>query len=144
MPRRGRLNEQQLDELRRAYRDVDSASEEEFESFEERAAFERDHLSDQILNGVQSLLQQRGLTQKDLAKTLCVSTGRVSQILSGEQNLTLQTLAGLAAALEGHVLIRFTDDEGLAAEDYPHPRVPAQASTSAARARWEARASQGV
>ena len=143
MPRRGRLNEQQLEQLRRAYREVDSASEEEFESFEERAAFERDRLSNQIVDGVERFMRSHGVTQQDLAKSLGVSEGRVSQILSGDQNLTLKTLAGLAAALKGHFHISFTD-EGVTVVDLSRPDASARAVPAAARPRWKARASQGV
>ena len=37
----------------------------------------------------------------DLAGRMGVSPGRISQILSGSENLTLRTLAALAVALDG-------------------------------------------
>jgi transcriptional regulator with XRE-family HTH domain len=45
------------------------------------------------------VLQELGLSQADLAKRLGVTKGRVSQILSGRQNMTLRTLAAIGWAL---------------------------------------------
>ncbi len=77
-----------------------------------RAAYERESLSDQVLTAVREYMTGRNLTQQHLAAELGVSEGRVSQILSGEQNLTLKTLASLAAALKGHFEIRLVSATG--------------------------------
>ena len=45
-------------------------------------------------------MRARKLTRVDLAGRMGVSPGRVSQILSGGENLTLRTLAGVASALD--------------------------------------------
>jgi antitoxin component HigA of HigAB toxin-antitoxin module len=140
MPRRGRLNEQQLEQLRRAYLEVGESIPAEIpDSFEGRAAYERDHLSNQILGGVESFMRTHGVTQQELATRMGVSEGRVSQILSGDQNLTLKTLAGLAAALNGHFHIRFTD-ERVAAANRSNRALPPVAR----RPMWEARTRHGV
>ncbi len=45
-------------------------------------------------------LKQKGLSQKDLAKKMNVSTQQVNKILKGQQNLTLETISKLERALE--------------------------------------------
>ena len=52
----------------------------------------------QLTNEINWLMQERGLTRADLAASMGVSPGRVSQILGGGENLTLRTLAALAVA----------------------------------------------
>jgi transcriptional regulator with XRE-family HTH domain len=54
----------------------------------------------QLTNEVNWHMRERGLTRADLAARMGVSPGRVSQILSGGENLTLRTLAALATALD--------------------------------------------
>ncbi len=54
----------------------------------------------QLTNEVTWHMRERGLTRADLAARMGVSPGRVSQILGGGENLTLRTLAALAAALD--------------------------------------------
>jgi transcriptional regulator with XRE-family HTH domain len=47
-----------------------------------------------------TLLEERGVSRADLAKRLGKSKGFVSQILSGERNMTLRTLADVGFALD--------------------------------------------
>jgi transcriptional regulator with XRE-family HTH domain len=54
----------------------------------------------QLTNEITWSLRERGLTRADLATRMGVSPGRVSQILSGGENLTLRTLAALSTALD--------------------------------------------
>jgi transcriptional regulator with XRE-family HTH domain len=54
----------------------------------------------QLTNEINWHLQQNHLTRADLASRMGVSPGRVSQVLSGGENLTLHTLAGLATACD--------------------------------------------
>ena len=56
----------------------------------------------QLTNEITFHMRERGLSRADLAARLGVSPGRVSQILGGGENLTLRTLAALAAALDAH------------------------------------------
>jgi len=44
-------------------------------------------------------MAEHKVTRADLAQAMGVSPGRVSQILSGDENLTLRTLSAVAAAL---------------------------------------------
>src|ERR1700728_852848 len=53
-----------------------------------------------LTNEITWYMRERGLTRADLAARMGVSPGRVSQILSGGENLTLRTLAALSTALD--------------------------------------------
>ncbi|WKK20836.1 helix-turn-helix domain-containing protein [Streptomyces olivoreticuli] len=53
------------------------------------------------------LVAERGMSRKELADRMGVSPGRVSQILSGDENLTLRSLAAVAEALEVGVEVCF-------------------------------------
>ncbi|PWI45165.1 helix-turn-helix transcriptional regulator [Streptomyces sp. ICBB 8177] len=65
------------------------------------------------------LLTARGMTRADLAKAMGVSPGRVSQILSGDANLTVRTLASVAEALGARVEIKFFDPPRAADRSMP-------------------------
>ena len=54
----------------------------------------------QLTNEITFYMRERSLSRADLAARMGVSPGRVSQILSGGENLTLRTLAALATALD--------------------------------------------
>jgi transcriptional regulator with XRE-family HTH domain len=66
-------------------------------------------LARQATAALAGLLSKRGMTRKDLAQRMNVSPGRVSQILSGDENLTLRSLAAVAEALGTRVEIHFVD-----------------------------------
>ncbi|MEU7043777.1 helix-turn-helix transcriptional regulator [Streptomyces varsoviensis] len=66
-------------------------------------------LARQATASLAGLLAERGMTRKDLADCLGVSPGRVSQILSGDENLTLRSLAAVAESLDARVEISFYD-----------------------------------
>lgn len=44
-------------------------------------------------------MQELGMTRKDLARRLDVTPGRISQMLSGDENLTLKTIAAISGCL---------------------------------------------
>jgi transcriptional regulator with XRE-family HTH domain len=58
-------------------------------------------------------MSQHKISRADLAQSMGVSPGRVSQILSGDENLTLRTLSSVAAALgaEVEVILHAIDGE---------------------------------
>ncbi|MFD9905098.1 helix-turn-helix domain-containing protein [Streptomyces sp. NPDC059063] len=58
---------------------------------------------------VAGLLAERRITRTQLAELMGVSPGRVSQILSGDENLTLHSLANIAGALKMSVEVSFFD-----------------------------------
>ncbi|MGW0095106.1 helix-turn-helix domain-containing protein [Streptomyces sp. NPDC003328] len=69
-------------------------------------------LARQATASLAGLLNGLGKSRSDLAKAMGVSPGRVSQIMSGDSNLTVRTLAAAAEALGAGVEIRF----------YAHPQ----------------------
>ena len=48
-------------------------------------------------------MSQHKISRADLAHTMGVSPGRVSQILSGDENLTLRTLSSVLAAMDAEI-----------------------------------------
>lgn len=81
------------------------------DTFEGRATMERASLSAQVLHLVREQMDRDQITQQELAGRMGLSEGRISQILSGNQNLTLKTVSSLAAALHVHVSVRFEPGE---------------------------------
>ncbi|MEV0910876.1 helix-turn-helix transcriptional regulator [Streptomyces hokutonensis] len=71
-------------------------------------------LARQATASLAGLLAGLGKTRSELAKAMGVSPGRVSQIMSGDANLTVRTLAAAAEALGAGVEIRF----------YAQPQTP--------------------
>lgn len=58
-----------------------------------------------IANRVYDLLEQKGMSQKDLAKKLGKTETEVSRWLSGTHNLTLATIAKLSVALDDDIIM---------------------------------------
>ena len=54
----------------------------------------------EVANMLAAAVANSGIQQRDLAAHLNVSEARVSQILSGKSNLTIQTLAKIADILQ--------------------------------------------
>ncbi|MDX3078430.1 helix-turn-helix transcriptional regulator [Streptomyces sp. MI02-7b] len=76
------------------------------------------------------LLAARDMTRTELATAMGVSTGRVSQILSGDENLTVRSLAAAALALQAHVEIRFHDTPSAGKGTRPDAGDPSYGPTS--------------
>jgi transcriptional regulator with XRE-family HTH domain len=70
---------------------------------EERIDEELSYLVTHITNEISWHMRENELTRADLASRLGVSPGRVSQILSGSENLTLRTIASLTTALDARL-----------------------------------------
>jgi len=68
----------------------------------------------QVTNEITWYMSERGLTRADLAGRMGVSPGRVSQVLSGGENLTLRTLAGVLAALDARFEMQLAPREPVA------------------------------
>lgn len=64
-----------------------------------RRVFEEELLVGEATDTIAGLIESLGLPQKELASRLGVTPGRVSQILSGKENITLRSLASLGWAL---------------------------------------------
>lgn len=65
-----------------------------------------------FVDEVSWFMSENKISRNDLAQSMGVSPGRVSQILSGDENLTLRTLSSVAAALgaEFEVSMHAIDD----------------------------------
>lgn len=66
-------------------------------------------LARQVTTSVAGLLAEHQISRTQLAERMGVSAGRVSQILSGDENLTLRSLANIAQALEIEVQVHFVE-----------------------------------
>jgi transcriptional regulator with XRE-family HTH domain len=64
-----------------------------------RRTYEEEFLIAETTATIEGLLTSLGISQRKLADRLDVSESRVSQILSGEKNVTLRTLAAAGWAL---------------------------------------------
>jgi DNA-binding transcriptional regulator YdaS (Cro superfamily) len=76
---------------------------------EDSAELPAGRLARQATASLAGLLAARGVSRSELAKLMGVSPGRVSQMMSGDANLTVRSLASAAAALDACVEIRFFD-----------------------------------
>ncbi|HEX3964089.1 MAG TPA: helix-turn-helix transcriptional regulator [Trebonia sp.] len=65
-----------------------------------------------IVDEVAWYMTQHKVSRADLAQSMGVSPGRVSQILSGDENLTLRTLSSVCTALDAdfEVTLRPADE----------------------------------
>jgi len=87
-------------------------------------AFEQELLVGLTIDLLNSLANESGLTQRELAKRLDITEGRVSQILSGNQNISLKKLAALGWALGIRfelVPVALDDRRGTPAVNDPEP-----------------------
>ncbi|MEU1627575.1 helix-turn-helix transcriptional regulator [Streptomyces sp. NPDC020096] len=66
-------------------------------------------LARQATASLAALLAERELSRRELADRMGVSPGRISQILSGDENLTLRSIAAVATALDVHVEITVSE-----------------------------------
>ncbi|MBV9853778.1 MAG: helix-turn-helix transcriptional regulator [Streptosporangiaceae bacterium] len=67
------------------------------------ADYESARLARELTTAVSWYMDEHGVTKRELAQRLDVTPGRVSQILSGGENLTLRTLAAVCAALDARL-----------------------------------------
>jgi transcriptional regulator with XRE-family HTH domain len=90
---------------------------------EQRRAFERELLYGEAVEQVRALMQDLGLSQRDLAHRLKVTDARMSQILSGRENLTLRTVAdlGWSSGVRFTLVAEPVDREGTPAKHDPPP-----------------------
>jgi transcriptional regulator with XRE-family HTH domain len=89
---------------------------------EARIDEELSRLITQLTNEINWNMRERGLTRADLASRMGVSPGRVSQVLSGGENLTLRTLAALSTALDAQFDVQLTSGEPAVDGDQAHAR----------------------
>ena len=74
---------------------------------EGRTSLAASRIARQTTASLAGLLAGQGMTRSDLANAMGVSPGRVSQIMSGDANLTVRTLAAVAEALDADVHITY-------------------------------------
>ena len=65
--------------------------------------YEFDGVAIDIGEQIVARMEERGMTQADLARAMGVSRARVSQILRGNDNLTLKSIVAVAIALDCRV-----------------------------------------
>ena len=91
---------------------------------------ELSRLITQLTNEITVHLQEHRLTRAELASRMGVSPGRISQVLSGGENLTLRTLASIATALDARFEMdlrpRETGNGAVDATPQPAPAVAAE------------------
>jgi transcriptional regulator with XRE-family HTH domain len=75
----------------------------------------------QLINEISWYMRERDLTRAELAERMRVSPGRVSQILSGGENLTMRTLAALSTALDARFSIELRPVKGGDTDTSPDP-----------------------
>jgi transcriptional regulator with XRE-family HTH domain len=92
----------------------------------------------ELINEINWYMRERDLTRAELAERMRVSPGRVSQILSGGENLTLRTLAALSTALDARFSIELRpvkdDDTYTSPDPARSDAAPADKHHPAARA----------
>ena len=99
-------------------------------AIEARVDEELSLLVTQLMNEINWHMRECGLTRADLASRMGVSPGRISQVLSGGENLTLRTLASVATALDARFEMdlrpRETGNGAVDATPQPAPAVAAE------------------
>jgi len=88
------------------------------------AEYELARLSRDLTTAITWYMDEHNWSQRRLADKLGVTPGRVSQILSGDENLTVRTLAAVCAALDAHMEATLIPNRGqLLDRDYGHPQT---------------------
>ena len=87
---------------------------------QDRQALSRElaRLPREVTTAITWRMEQLGVNKAELARAMGVSPGRVSQILSGDGNLTLHTLAAVCVALDARLEAKLVPDS-------PVPASPA-------------------
>lgn len=88
--------------------------------------YEATRLAHDVVWQITRHMAEHGITRAALAQQMKVTPGRISQILSGDENLTLRTLAAVTRALDAQAEIRIVSrdaysDNGVAAADRTRP-----------------------
>lgn len=80
-------------------------------SYGDRLEYELARLPRDLTTAITWYMSEHGVTKRELAKRLGVTPGRVSQVLSGDENLTIRTLAAVCAALDAHLQVELTENK---------------------------------
>jgi transcriptional regulator with XRE-family HTH domain len=76
----------------------------------DRMDYEVARVPRELTTAVTWYMEQKGVGKDVLAERLGVAPGRVSQILSGDENLTVCSLAAVCAALDARLEAKLVDD----------------------------------
>ncbi|MFE4574077.1 helix-turn-helix domain-containing protein [Streptomyces sp. NPDC056728] len=91
------------------------------ESYADQLDYELDRLPGEVTTAITWFMKEHEIDRAELARLLDVTRGRVSQILSGDENLTLRTLAAVAAALDAHFEVRLVSNGQTVSPDGHQP-----------------------
>ena len=80
---------------------------------------ERADLARAFVDEVTWYMSEHKISRADLAQSMGVSAGRVSQILSAEENLTLRTLSGVVDALGAQLEVSLQPVDGSPGDEFP-------------------------
>jgi transcriptional regulator with XRE-family HTH domain len=83
-----------------------------------------------VTTAITRCMKQRGMNRTELAHKMGVSPGRVSQILSGDGNITLGTLAAVCVALDARLETKLVPSSSVIPPAVPpvaHPAGPVSA-----------------
>jgi transcriptional regulator with XRE-family HTH domain len=75
-----------------------------------RRLLNREALTIEVTELICQMMQEKKISRKQLAELLGKSKGRISQMLNGECNLTLQTVADMFTVLEKRLAVRCRPD----------------------------------
>ena len=87
------------------------------QALEARIDEELSRLVTEFTNEINWHMREHDVTQAEVANRMGVSPGRVSQILSGGENLTLRTVASVTTALDARCEMTVHPIEGVADGD---------------------------
>ena len=90
-------------------------------------------LPQEIVDEITWFMREHKVSRADLAGAMGVSAGRVSQILSGDENLTLRTLAAVVDALDAQLDISLRPREESADALFDRAPVATRAAAAARR-----------
>ena len=99
----------------------------------DRRAMNRElaRLPREVTTAITWYMKQTGMNKADLAHAMGVTPGRVSQVLSGDENLTLRTLAAVCVALDAHLDVKLVPNGGDPLRgDEKNPRSSASPATA--------------
>lgn len=97
---------------------------------EDRVEEELTRLTMQVTDEITWKMRSLGLSRADLASRMGVSPGRVSQVLSGGENITLRTLASLAAAVDAQFEVQLHREDSSGTGERPPMEVSADQQRS--------------
>ena len=79
------------------------------------------HVLLDIVDQIDAIMEERGITQAELARRLGVSRARVSALLNGQPNTSVRTLMRIAYALDAVLDVSFGKPEALKARGLHAP-----------------------